>query len=56
MVEVVGGRRNNYDIKRNSRIYYVLKIMVRLCRGLANTEVDVHSQLLDGTQGPQWRS
>jgi hypothetical protein len=23
---------------------------------LANTEVDAHSQLLDGTQGPQWRS
>jgi hypothetical protein len=22
----------------------------------ANTEVDAHSQLLDGTQGPQWRS
>jgi hypothetical protein len=26
------------------------------CRGLANTEVDAHSQLLDGSQGPQWRS
>jgi hypothetical protein len=25
-------------------------------QGLANTEVDAHSQLLDGTQGPQWRS
>jgi hypothetical protein len=24
--------------------------------GLANTEVDAHSQLLDGSQGPQWRS
>jgi hypothetical protein len=23
---------------------------------LANTEVDAHSQLLDGSQGPQWRS
>jgi hypothetical protein len=23
---------------------------------LANTEVDAHSQLMDGTQGPQWRS
>ena len=23
--------------------------------GLANTEVDAHSQLLDGTQDPQWR-
>jgi hypothetical protein len=23
---------------------------------LANTEVDAHSQLLDGAQGPQWRS
>jgi hypothetical protein len=25
-------------------------------KGLANTEVDAHSQLLDGSQGPQWRS
>jgi hypothetical protein len=24
-------------------------------RGLANTEVDAHSQLLDESQGPQWR-
>jgi hypothetical protein len=24
--------------------------------GLANTEVDAHSQLLDGSQGSQWRS
>jgi hypothetical protein len=30
--------------------------LVRLCWGLANTEVDAHSQLLDGSQGPQWRS
>ena len=30
--------------------------VVRLFRGLANTEVDAHSQLLDGSQGPQWRS
>ena len=30
--------------------------LVRLCRGLANTEVDDHSQLLDGSHGPQWRS
>jgi hypothetical protein len=30
--------------------------LVRLCRGLANTEVDAHSQLLDGSQGSQWRS
>jgi hypothetical protein len=29
---------------------------VRLCRSLANTEVDAHSQLLDESQGPQWRS
>jgi hypothetical protein len=27
-----------------------------LCQGLANTEVDDHSQLLDGSHGPQWRS
>jgi hypothetical protein len=28
----------------------------RLCWGLANTEVDAHSQLVNGSQGPQWRS
>jgi hypothetical protein len=27
--------------------------LVRLCQCLANTEVDVHSHLLDGTQSPQ---
>ena len=26
---------------------------MRLGRGLANTEVDAHSQLMDGSQGPQ---
>jgi hypothetical protein len=30
--------------------------VLRLCQCLANTEVDTHSQLLDGSQGPQWRS
>jgi hypothetical protein len=30
-------------------------ILVRLCPGLANTEVDAHSQLSDASQGPQWR-
>ena len=30
--------------------------LVRLCLCLANTEVDAHSQLLNGTQRPQWRS
>jgi hypothetical protein len=25
---------------------------VRLCQGLANTEVDTHSQLLNGSQDP----
>jgi hypothetical protein len=30
--------------------------LVRLCQCLVNTEVDAHSHLLDGTQGPQWRS
>jgi hypothetical protein len=29
--------------------------LVRLCQCLANIEVDVHSYLLDGTEGPQWR-
>jgi hypothetical protein len=28
----------------------------RWLRGLANTEVDAHSQLLNGSQGSQWRS
>jgi hypothetical protein len=28
------------------------KSLVRLCQGLANTEVDAHSQLMDGAQGP----
>ena len=31
-------------------------VLVRLCWGLANTEVDDHSQLLNGSHGPQWRS
>jgi hypothetical protein len=26
--------------------------LVRICGGLANTEVDAHSQLLDGSQVP----
>jgi hypothetical protein len=29
--------------------------LVRLCEGLANTEVDANSQLLDGSQDLQWR-
>jgi hypothetical protein len=29
---------------------------VRLCQGLANTDVDTHSQLLYGSQGSQWRT
>jgi hypothetical protein len=31
-------------------------IAVRLGQCLANIEVDAHCQLLDGTQGPQWRN
>lgn len=27
-----------------------------VCQCLANTEVDAHSQRLDGSQGPQWIS
>jgi hypothetical protein len=27
-----------------------------ICRGLGNTEVDAHSQLVDGSQGSQGRS
>ena len=30
--------------------------LMRLCQYLANTEVDAHSHLQDGTQGFQWRS
>ena len=35
-------------------IAYTSKILLKgpRCRGLANTEVDAHSQLLDGSQGP----
>ena len=33
--------------------YYSAIKNMRLCKGLANTEVDAHSQLLDGSQGPQ---
>ena len=44
--------------QRNSHIKYSLieLSLMRLCWGLANTEVDAHSQLLDGSQDPQWRS
>jgi hypothetical protein len=41
---------NNADTKKQNNPF------VRLRWGLANTEVDAHSQLLDGAQGPQWRS
>jgi hypothetical protein len=38
-------------------IAYTSKILLKGPRfSLANTEVDAHSQLLDGSQGPQWRS
>jgi hypothetical protein len=30
-----------------------LSSLVRLCQCLTNTEVDAHSDLLDGAQGPQ---
>jgi hypothetical protein len=33
----------------SSKIFFFQK----LCQYLANTEVDAHSYLLDGTQGPQ---
>jgi hypothetical protein len=38
---------------------YVILLFYFDFRGVtikANTEVDAHSQLLDGSQGPQWRS
>ena len=41
------------DFAERTLIYLSLG---RLCQCLANTEVNAHSQLLDGTQGPQWRS
>jgi hypothetical protein len=49
---------NADTIAYTSKILLVLiKLsLVRLCRGLANTEVGAHSQLLDGSQGPQWRN
>jgi hypothetical protein len=31
---------------------FIWNSLVRLCRGLANTEVDAHSQLLDGYRAP----
>ena len=40
-----------------ARFWTLIKLpLVRLCQSLANTEVDAHSHLLDGTQGPQYRS
>ena len=39
--------------KVNKQITYFKK---ETCGGLANTEVDAHSQLLNGSQGPQWRN
>jgi hypothetical protein len=32
-----------------------IAVSYELCQCLANTEMDTHSQLLDGTQGSQWR-
>jgi hypothetical protein len=44
------------EVMCNISILDTKEVTVRLCRHLANTEVDAHSQLLDGSQGPQWRS
>jgi hypothetical protein len=44
---------------RDSTVFKLSPInhQLRKCRrGLANTEVDAHNQLLDGSQDPQWRS
>jgi hypothetical protein len=38
------------------RPWYSCLLWDYACRGLANTEVDAHSQLLNGPQGPQWRN
>jgi hypothetical protein len=46
---------NAVTIAYSSKIL-LKETLVRVCRGLANTEVDAHSQLLEGSQGPQWRS
>jgi hypothetical protein len=45
-----------YTIKNFAERTQIWLSLVRLCLGLANTEVDADSQLLDGSQGPQWRS
>jgi hypothetical protein len=45
----------NYCICQQGFAYraLILLSLVRLCQCLANIEVDAHSHLLDGTQGPQ---
>ena len=61
----ISGDPSHNQLPNTDTIAYTSKILlkgprymalVRLCWGLANTEVDAHSQLLDVSQGPQWRS
>ena len=44
---------NKILLKRPRYTRYTGMSLVRLCWGLANTELDAYSQLLDGSQGPQ---
>jgi hypothetical protein len=43
------------SIKEQAERTLIWLSLVRLCQGLANTEVDAHSQLLYGSHGPQRR-
>jgi hypothetical protein len=41
---------------RDLRILPDIAVSCETMPALANTEVNAHSQVLDGSQGPQWRS
>jgi hypothetical protein len=43
---------SNADTIAHADRTLVRLFLVRLCQCLANTEMDAHSHLLDGTQGP----
>jgi hypothetical protein len=48
----ISGDPSHNQLPNIDTIAYTSKMFLkrpRLCRGLANTEVDVHSQLLDGS-------
>jgi hypothetical protein len=53
----ISGDPSHNQLPNADTIAYTSKILLKgPIGGLANTEVDAHSQLLDGSQGPQWRS